>query len=98
MTDNNSKRRFAFGRNTFHGCECPAVKADKDPETRVLVAIVARKYDKHARQMSDFKSGILTEQKAKEAWFKAIREVDKTGYTPKADVGREIAEELGWKE
>jgi hypothetical protein len=94
MSDNNDTEMFAFGENSFEGCDCPAVKAGVDPSLNDVVREVTSAYDSYMMDLEGKHVGVTEEENAKEAWF-AIMEEARIG----SAIYREaeyIAEELGW--
>ena len=100
--------KFAYGKNHVDSCQCPAVAAGYNPDTTHSVQGVAVRYDGELRDVSD-DSGTVSEGSAKRAWQAAIehfehrakqtpKQEDQDWYQERADVGKEIARELGWLE
>lgn len=98
MTDNtNDSRLFAFGRNEYNGCECPAVTAGFDPEKSQFVADVVKEYDRIISRGRAESVGIVDERQAKHAWISTIKEFNYRDAPRKAEIACEAAKELGWK-
>ncbi len=105
------QQKFAFGenavtvRNEYESlitCACPATKAGFDPDSDAIIH-VAEAYDDIIRdQYSENFSGIINESTAKEAWNKAIRELDHkehydhNQYETAVKQAENVKNRLGW--
>jgi len=98
--------KFAYGENHVDSCPCPATAAGYSPTSNLLALLVAKQYDEQLKESSS-DSGTVDEETAKEAWKAAVEYYQRTAdhppkqeykdwYQERADVGKEIARELGW--
>lgn len=104
------ERRFAYGRNTVDGCECPAsaagyAKDDVMTLTNAHVGDLARAYDRTVRYQLESvdpteRAGTLSEADAREVWLTVLDRARSSGSVgdPLVEKGEEIARELGWLE
>jgi hypothetical protein len=95
-----SDRYFAFGRNHYDGCDCPAVEAGRSSEEMEEMGALfdmISSYDDIAQTRYSPRKGTVVEKKAKRNWFQAIEELRDRQKHDAADVGVEIAETLGWE-
>jgi len=101
-------QKFAYGKNHVDGCPCPATAAGYSPTSNPMALLVAEQYDEQLKESSS-DNGTVDEKTAKETWKAAIEyyqrtaeqipdQGDKDWYQERADVGKEIARELGWME
>ncbi len=91
-----SESKFAFGRNEVGSCVCPAMAAGFEPGDGDGSLYVAEEYDKEVRNIADESyRGIVDEATAKKAWLNTVEYFKRTDME-EAEIGREIAEELGW--
>lgn len=90
-----SEREFAFGLDYVKGVECPIRASDIDIPTTTAGVV---EYDRQLSQNST-RQGIVSEEKAKEAWLNAIEEAMTSNYPPGTDMPlRDVARDLGWLE
>jgi hypothetical protein len=92
MSD-SQERQFAVGSDTVDKCDCPAVAAGYDT-AKSDVAAMAGGYDFFACHDTPhgYAEFTVSEKRAKEAWLEAIDDAPAN----EANVGRDIATELGW--
>lgn len=101
------REEFAYGCNHYGVYACPAIAAGREPKEEDAVLGVAEFYDEHATQYAGDTGGLLPAEQAKEAWDKAIAEIDerRNAADTKAEgqkydgmyyAARDIARELGW--
>ena len=87
---------FAYGKDTIGSCPCPAVAAGHSPKDGDETTHVAEWYDDVVRQLDfDNADSVISEEQAKEAWLETINQME-SGHRGNENVGREIAETLGW--
>lgn len=94
--------RFAFGYDTVDDCPCPATAAGYNPMQGDDSTTVAEEYDDIIYEERDTAEGTVDAATAREAWLEAVRRIERRNsaddyWTDKAEVGREIAAELGWE-
>lgn len=99
---------FLYGE-WANGSNCPIAEATGETGYDSLSPenLMAGFYDKHVQELiedDEPKVGTVDEETAREAWFSAIRAVEKgakdmgdnTILEDAAEVGHEVAETLGW--
>lgn len=103
----NDTREFAFGDDQVVDCQCPARRAGYEPSEMDDSNDIANTFDKLVRQDDDIETlrddehtyqarGVIPEEVAREKWMAAISRLESQGFMRSAEIGREIADELGW--
>lgn len=81
----SEQQLFAFGKNEYESCYCPAISAGFKVIGDPIMSKVAREFDQHARMYIDDQSmidgklpehGTLDESEAKEVWGQVIDAFD----------------------
>lgn len=90
MSDNT--KMFAFGDNTFEGCECPAMSVGVDPLSNDVALEVVTEYDNYMEDVEGVIAGVTEEQKARHAWLASMDNLSGAALRE----AKYIAEELGW--
>lgn len=62
-------RQFAFGTNSYQGCDCPTLRAGYQPER---METVIQEYDRLMASKQSVEAGIVDEETAKEVWLQMI--------------------------
>lgn len=97
-------RRFAFGYDTVDAVCCPARAAGYSPSDGDESTTIAEMYDTTAREHEQEYDGTLSEDEAEAVWKETVEHAARLlergeGSVTGRDVqvGREIADELGWE-
>ena len=92
----NEEKRFAYGDDTVDDCPCPAVAAGYSPNSADESTVSAEWYDEMVERLyPEEDEGIISEEKAKEAWNKAINEME-IREDPAVETAKEIKNKLNW--
>jgi hypothetical protein len=97
MSTNNENRDFAFGRNVWEGCKCPALQAGFEPGAGGDVTYIAEMYDGIVREHREASKGVVREETAKAAWERMIKRLERHK-EEEAEFARDIAYQLGWSD
>jgi len=93
--ENDENEYFAYGKNTYDNCVCPAVAAGYDMGTDFYAHEIAGEYDiVVSNKYAESWEGIIPEEIARKAWLEAIDNIWDDDDV--AQTGEEIAKELGW--
>jgi hypothetical protein len=96
-----TERKFAYGLDTFCGCQCPAEVAGRRTSAAGPFPDVIYEYDMILNEEHGTWKGVVSEEDAKDTWFQAIEEFESAAGNEPAEYQREtaldIAEELGWE-
>lgn len=100
MSQTESDREFAFGRNGVDNCACPAITAGMNPcgsgaDHYPGLVEAAEWYDSIMKKQESSVKGTISEDVAKDAWVQVIQKaIEQDLFEAQAAI--EVAIELGW--